>query len=411
VTLLNVERAQSLMDAAGVVGVVATGPENVTYLTGYANWTLYTFKDTEVYGVLGRDGSRALVAPVDAADYLAELPLDDDVEIYTYGTFHVNRNPEAELEGAEAGLLAVREQSKHSARPLEALELALRERRLASEKLAFDDRGTTPDRWRRCGEALPQAEISAGTALLRSIRMVKTEAEIDRLRLGARVVQSAIVNAFTTARAGLTEADLERSIRVATMQAGVTPGHNETSAGTRASGSFPPSDAYRLKAGDVIRSDCGGRYRGYWADTGRSAVVGTAHPRIERYYEAIRTGIEAMIGIVKPGLPVAELARTGISAVVESGIPDYRRHHVGHGLGLEMYEAPLLTEGSGATDIHSFGSSSDSLEPGMVINIELPYYELGFGGLQIEDTLVVRSGGCELLTPSSRELYRCPAVV
>ena len=409
--LLNLERAQVVMDAAGIDGLVATSPENVTYLTDYANWTMYTFKDTEVYGVLGRDGSRALVAPIDSADYLGELPLDQSVEVYTYGTFHVNRNEDVELEGAEARLLAVRERSTHAASALEALELALRERGLDAARLAVDDRGTTPERWRRCVEALGEARVSEGTALLRSIRMVKTETEIDRMRFGARVVQSAIVNAFTTARPGLSEADLERAIRVATMEAGVLPGHNETSAGTRAGGSFPPSSDYRLKPGDVIRSDCGGRFRAYFADTGRSAVVGEPHPRIERYYQAIRAGIEAMIALVRPGLPVSELARTGIATVVENGIPGYRRHHVGHGLGLEMYEAPLLTEASGASDIHSFGSASDVLEAGMVINIELPYYELGFGGLQIEDTLVVRPGGCELLTPSSRELFRCPAAV
>jgi Xaa-Pro aminopeptidase len=410
VTLLNLERARALMGAADIDGIVATSPENVTYLTDYGNWTMYTFKDTEVYGVLGADGARALVAPVDCADYLGELPLDDDVEIYTYGKFHVNRNEDVELEGAEAGLLAVREHSKHAATPLEALGLALRERGLDAARLAVDDRGATPDRWRRCVEALGGAQVSEGTALLRRIRMVKSEAEIDRMRFGARVVQSAIVNAFTTARPGLSEADLERAIRVTTMEAGVMPGHNETSAGTRASGSFPPSADYRLKPGDVIRSDCGGRFRAYFADTGRSAVVGEPHPRIERYYQAIRAGIEAMIALVKPGLAVSDLVRTGIATVVENGIPDYRRTHVGHGLGLEMYEAPLLTE-AGAADIHSFGSASDVLEAGMVINVELPYYELGFGGLQIEDTLVVRPGGCELLTSSSRELFRCPASV
>jgi Xaa-Pro aminopeptidase len=410
-TLLNLGRAQALMDAAGLDGLVATSAENVTYLTDYANWTMYTFKDTEAYAVLSRDGSRALVAPIDCADYLGGSPLDDDVEVYTYGTFHINRNPEGELSEAEQRLVDVRERSKHSANAVEALALALGDRDVAAGRLGIDERGTSPDRWRRCTEALPGAQVSAATALFRSSRMIKTEAEIDRMRFGARVVQGAIVDAFWTARAGLTEADLERTIRVGTMLAGVMPGHNETSAGTRAAGSFPPSDSYRLQPGDVIRSDCGGRYRAYFADTGRSAVVGEPHPRIERYYDAIRSGIEAMIAMVKPGLPVAELARTGIETVVESGIPDYRRHHVGHGLGLEMYEAPLLTDATGASDIHSFGSSGDLLEAGMVINIELPYYELGFGGLQIEDTLVVREGACELLTPSSRELFRCPASV
>ena len=82
-----------------------------------------------------------------------------------------------------------------------------------------------------------------------------------------------------------------------------------------------------------------------------------------------------------------------VETIRRSGLPDYRRHHVGHGIGLEMYEAPLVEENSDAL-----------LEAGMVINVETPYYESGYGGFQVEDTIVVTETGEELLTHADRAL-------
>ena len=151
------------------------------------------------------------------------------------------------------------------------------------------------------------------------------------------------------------------------------------------------------------RADSSGRYRGYWCDTGRTAVLGTPPEKLARYYEALKAGITAILAVTKPGVPVSELFHAGVETVRQSGIPHYRRHHVGHGIGAEFYEAPMLAAQSSA--IHQHGSVDTVLESGMVINIELPYYELGLGGLQIEDTLVLRPGGYELLTIAGRDMY------
>ena len=106
---------------------------------------------------------------------------------------------------------------------------------------------------------------------------------------------------------------------------------------------------------------------------------------------------------MRPGTPISDLFRVGVDTVRASGIPNFQRHHAGHGIGLEMYEAPLLN----VSPMPASPPTSDSaacLQAGMVLNIELPYYEWGVGGLQIEETLVVRDGGYELLTTASRDL-------
>jgi Xaa-Pro aminopeptidase len=90
---------------------------------------------------------------------------------------------------------------------------------------------------------------------------------------------------------------------------------------------------------------------------------------------------------------VGDLFAAAVDTIRRAGLPEYRRHHVGHGIGLEMYEAPLLVENSDAR-----------LEAGMVINVETPYYESGYGGFQVEDTVLVTENGGELLTAADRSL-------
>ena len=96
---------------------------------------------------------------------------------------------------------------------------------------------------------------------------------------------------------------------------------------------------------------------------------------------------------MRPGVPAKNVFAAAVEATREAGIPHYRRHHVGHGIGLDTYDAPMLNE-----------TTETPLESGMVFEVETPYYELGFAGLQVEDTVVVTEDGCRVLTRSMREL-------
>lgn len=405
--LLNLERAQTVMAENKLDGLLASTAENVTYTTGYSNWPIYTFKDMEAYGVLSQSGEIALVVPIDAVDFLAQRSACTS-RIYTYGTFHVERKPGVKLEGAPARIVELRESSIHQPRAVEALKQALSDLGLLGGRIGLDERGMPPQRWRALLGALADTSVSEASDLFRFLRMIKTEGEIRLLRRAVHAVESGIQAAFENARPGMTEADLERMIRMVTVLAGANPGHCETSAGARGGGCFPPSEEYTLKPGDVIRSDCGARYGWYWADTGRTAVIGEPPSELETYFRALERGIETMLGMIRPGVSVAQLAEAAVASVRDNGIPRYQRHHVGHGIGLEMYEAPLLTGAEGSRDIHRLGGENVVLEEGMVINIELPYYELGLGGLQIEDTLVVRKGGHDFLTTADRGLLKLP---
>ncbi len=373
---LNAARAAEVMDRHGLDGLIAASAENVPYVSGFNSWTLYTYRDLEAYAVLARSGRTALIVPIDGLDWVAEAGVDASA-IYTHGSYHIGRD--GELAGAEERLWTLREGSPHFAEATQALRSALSD--LGVSRPGLDDLGMRQDRWAALSGLLKAAPASD---LFREIRLVKTEAEIDALRSAAACLETGMAAAFAVMAPGVTERELEAAFRAAVARTGAMPGHWECTAGTRAGASFPASE-YRLRAGDVVRCDCGCRLAGYWADSGRTRALGAAVPPIG--YDAIRRGMEAILARVGPGVTGAELFEAGVGAVRRHGVARYARHHVGHGIGREMYEAPRLTP-----------TSQVRLAPGMVVNVELPYYVLGLGGLQLEETLVVRAHGYERLT-------------
>ena len=399
-SLLNKPRALEAMSRHGLAAIVATSPENVTYLTGYCHWPMYAHRAHGVVAALFADGTRTLIVPRDAAEYVAQCP-PDDCELLTHGSFHLSAAQGRELSTVEQAVLSLRARMRRVDDPVTGICAVLAERGHLGDPVTLDAGGLSEVQAEHCRERLASLWPGDCTGLLRWVRRVKTEAEIALLRTAAQAVEGGIQAGFRAAAPGVTEQELERVFRTAVIAAGVAPGHCETNIGHRAGGCFPPTSSAALQPGDVIRSDCGGRLDGYWADTGRTASWGEPPHELARVHDALMTGMQRMLSMAIPGTPVAELATAGIAAVREAGVPSYRRHHVGHGIGLEMYEPPVLV--AGTVD----GDAPDVLCAGMVLNLELPYYELGLGGLQIEETVVIRDSGPELLTTAPRELIRC----
>src|SRR5213595_1994314 len=123
------------------------------------------------------------------------------------------------------------------------------------------------------------------------------------------------------------------------------------------------------------------------------ARLGAPDAKQARYYGAALAGERAAIEAMKPGVPVGRIFDIAVQTTRAAGIPHYQRHHVGHGIGLEPYDPPTIAPGGDTV-----------LEPGMVFCVETPYYEHGWGGVQVEDAVEVTAAGARLLTRSSREL-------
>jgi Xaa-Pro aminopeptidase len=154
----------------------------------------------------------------------------------------------------------------------------------------------------------------------------------------------------------------------------------------------------KLRPGDVIRFDVGTMVEGYNSDIARNFTLEEPSQRVREYYAAVLHGEEVATAALRPGTTASEVFGTTVNAIRAAGIPHYARHHVGHGIGLEVYDMPTLMPGD-----------DTPIEAGMVFQVETPYYELGWAGLQPEDTVLVTEEGGRFLSGISRQLEVWPA--
>lgn len=391
--VLNRPRAEAVLAEAGVDVLVCTTHANVFYLTGYIGFVQRLMPATQVYAVARADALEApvLIAPIGDLDMQAQFPARVG-RIRQYGSFFV--------EGAEAAAGASGEEARYGALSLEQPEADPTEMLLdelarlpAQARIAVDERGIAAAALgavqRRFGD-----RVVSGAALLDRIRMVKTPEEVRRLEVAALATEQSYLAAIAAATEGLSEAAMARVFDGRTIEQGAQPHFTVIAFGER--GAFPnaiPSEERLLRRGDAIRFDVGVREAMYHSDIARTAVFGEPSAQCRAYYEAILVGEQLMFEAMRPGVTAREVYDVSIAAVREAGIPHYRRHHVGHGIGLDTYDPPVLN-----------ASTDTVLEPGMVFEIETPYYELGFGGIQVEDTVLVTEDGARLLTQTPREL-------
>ena len=223
--------------------------------------------------------------------------------------------------------------------------------------------------------------------------MVKTPAEQKRLIETLRITEAAFEATTAAAYPGVTERELKRIFDTVIVAAGARPAFALIRFGRgMALGQVEPGDT-KLERGDYIWYDIGCTYRGYRSDIGRVVSYGEPSKRLRDLYQASIAGQDRAFEMMTPGTEAQAVFNAAVERVRDAGIPHYERHHVGHGIGVEFYDAPVLSPGV-----------ETPLEEGMVFEVETPYYELGFGGTFIEDTVIIRSEGAEIVTRLGREL-------
>jgi len=149
----------------------------------------------------------------------------------------------------------------------------------------------------------------------------------------------------------------------------------------------------RLKKGDFVTLDFGAVYKGYHADFTRTVVIGKASKKQKKIYEIVKKAQEEAINRIKPGMLCKEADSIAREVIKKEGYGKYFGHSLGHGVGLEIHELPRL----------SFLSNS-KIRENSVVTIEPGVYLPDFGGVRIEDTVVVRKNGIEVLTKFTKEL-------
>jgi Xaa-Pro aminopeptidase len=388
VKLVNSVRAMAVLESAGIDAVVVSRPENVRYLTDLP-LDLAASLDLPLGVILRRHPFElaALVAPRVMAGSIP-TSLIDPALVHLYGGFFVAGEPATGLGPEEAAALSWLRTAPGEGEAFSvALGSAMTNVLGRGSHVAFDreDVAHGPG-----AEAYRLAD--GGDALMRRIRLVKTPLEIERLSRVAAITEEVEEVLMSRAVPGADWADLAAAVPLLAAERGAVPGFFTGGAGWQAGFVYAPQPMI-LSKGQLVRLDLGMSYLGYWSDTGRTLSIGEPSQIVIDRYHAIRSGVIAALDAIRPGEPFGA-AFAAAMATVRTTIPGYQRHHCGHAIGLRAYEGELVAEGNTTT-----------FEPGMVLNIEVPYYEIGWGGMQLEETVVVTESGHEALTRLGRDLF------
>ena len=235
--------------------------------------------------------------------------------------------------------------------------------------------------------------------IVEQARVIKDAAEIAILRDAAARLGQVVPIALAAIRAGRTERSSAAVIEAAMREAGYERMAFDTIV---ASGPHSAMPHYRagtreLAPGDLLVLDFGGVLDGYCCDLTRTVAIGPPSREARRVYQAVHDAHAAAVAAVKPGVDASAVDRAARDLLRDRGLGEAFGHGTGHGLGLDVHEEPRI--GKPRADVPPV-----ALAPGMVFTIEPGAYLPGFGGVRIEDDVLVTETGCELLTSLPREL-------
>jgi Xaa-Pro aminopeptidase len=244
--------------------------------------------------------------------------------------------------------------------------------------------------------ALPmKASLEPAPAWIEELRMVKSAEEIALIRRSVATNSLAFDQAVGQARAGMKEYELAAELEYRMRSLGAEKPSFDTivAAGARSALPHARPGAALCRTGDLVVVDMGATQDGYCSDMTRMLHLGRPSAKTKQMYGAVLEAQLAAIDAVKAGATTAHVDRMARRVLKAYGLDRAFVHSTGHGLGLEIHEAPRI----GRRD-------KNRLRAGMAITIEPGVYLEGFGGVRIEDTVVVTAQGCEILTPTSKEL-------
>lgn len=368
--------------------MVASLPANIMYISGFRSVPMEVLARTQTYALFSPEsGKIRMVASI------AELPsivesMGMDADVFCYGAFRFTG-----LEGeALTDLLAEAEAKRNYASAEEALAAAIRDS--GARNVALDENHISHPSWLKVESFCPGVTLFPGAEVFMRARMKKHPEEIAGLERSAEIAEIALAAALKDFRPGMTELDMEYAYNCELTRHGASPYFFVATAAKRAAYADTTNTPLAVQVGDMIRFDFGCMYQGYCSDLARTAVLGQPDEKIASRYHAVACGTREAIAAIRPGVTTAEeVFEIAMRETRANGLPNYNRHHCGHGIGVECYDFPSIAKGDKTV-----------LEPGMTMCIETPFYELGWGGVQIEDTIVVEENGARCLDKSGDAL-------
>ena len=348
-------RLRKAFKSTGIDALLVTDFTNVTYLTG--------FTGDDSYLLVRRDGEIILSDPRYTTQLGEECP----------GVDLLIRPPGVTM--------------------LQAVAKSLREGKIG--RLGIEGDSMTVGLRDRIAEKLPRMEVIPTSGMVELLRQIKDKYEIARLRVAVTQAEKAFEAMRSWLRPETTEKEaadeLEHQCRLFGAKDAAFP--TIVAVGARAALPHATPTQKRIGEGDFVLVDWGANEGLYRSDLTRVLVSGRISPKFERIYHVVLEAQARAIAVIKPGVVAHDVDNIARSFIADAGFGRRFRHGLGHGLGLLVHEAPRFAV-----------KNQTVLKPGMVVTVEPGIYLPDWGGIRIEDDVLVTRTGCEVLTHVPKRL-------
>jgi Xaa-Pro aminopeptidase len=262
-------------------------------------------------------------------------------------------------------------------------------------RLGFESTHINVEQLQQLTELLSKTQLIPVKELVEQISLVKEQGEVDNIRRAVEISDSVFDETLKLLQPGISEVEVCAELEYRMRRGGSERLAFDAIVVSGERSALPhgqPSDK-RLVEGDLVTMDFGARVGGYCSDFTRTVVLGKANEQQREIYQVCLRAQEAAEEAAKAGMLALELDGVARQIIADAGHGDHFGHGLGHGLGLEIHEEPRLSP-----------KGKMRLQAGMVVTIEPGIYIPKMGGVRIEDVVVIREDGCEVLTRAGKEL-------
>jgi Xaa-Pro aminopeptidase len=303
------------------------------------------------------------------------IPQDGEATLYVSSVNY--EQAKAEAKGATVELL------KRGENPMEKIAKKAPNQKFGVDNLPFES-------WRAFAKMVGGEEnVESANSLIRELRSVKDPKEIKLIREACRIAGIGMQTAKEIMWVGTKERDAAAEIEYAMRRAGSDGVAFETIVASGATSAYPHGSNLErtIQDGDFIVVDIGATYKFYRSDITRTFIASKATYHQAIIYDTVKMAHDKALEAIKPQVAACEVDGVARRVIEQAGFGEFFVHNLGHGVGLEVHEAPILSP-----------DSKDVLAVGNVVTDEPGIYVPGSGGVRIEDTVLVTEKGAEILT-------------
>ncbi|MBO8170343.1 MAG: aminopeptidase P family protein [Bacillaceae bacterium] len=349
----RIEALRQALNEKNLDGIIITSSYNRRYITGFTGTAGY------------------VVITEDSADFITDFRYVDQAE-------------------KQAPLFNI---VRHTGPILDTVKEVLNQRGI--KRLAFEKEHVTFSLYESMKEKLDGVELVPESGMVEKIRAIKDEQEIRIMEEAASIADEAFSHILSHIKPGVTEKEIALELEFFMRKKGADSSSFDmiVASGYRSALPHGVASDKVIEKGELVTLDFGAYYKGYCSDITRTVAVGEPDDKLKEIYEIVRRAQLNGVEHVKAGMTGIEADALTRDIIKEAGYGDYFGHSTGHGLGMEVHEAPGLSP-----------RVDTILQPGMVVTIEPGIYISGLGGVRIEDDVVITEKGCTILTKSKKDL-------